>query len=93
MGLVDPKSDAGLCPSCHRYGEETWDEVKHCIELLYPPTNEMRQAALEKAKIFREYFWRSGSFYSSLCPTSEYIDWCCLYALSDPFDVHFQSLV
>jgi hypothetical protein len=28
VGLVDPKSDAGLCPNYHRYGEETWDGIK-----------------------------------------------------------------
>jgi hypothetical protein len=81
LGLVDPRSDAGLCPNCHRYGQEPWDDVKQCIELLYPPTNPMRQSALEDVKRFREYFRRSGSFYSSLSRTSDCLDWCCQYAL------------
>jgi hypothetical protein len=92
LGLVDPKSDAGLCPNCHRYGKETWDDVKQCIELLYMPTNPKRQSALDQANRFHEYFRRSGPFYSSLSRKNDCLDWCCQYALSDPFDENFQSL-
>jgi hypothetical protein len=92
LGLVDPKSDAGLCPNCHRYGEETWDDVKQCIELLYPATNSKRKAALDQTKRLHEYFRRSGPFYSSLSRTNDCLDWCCQHALSDPFDVDFQTL-
>jgi hypothetical protein len=92
LGLVDPKSDAGLCPNCHHYGAETWDDVKQCIELLYPPTNPMRRLSLEEVKRFHDYFRRSGTFYSSLSPTSECLDWSCRHALSDPFEEPFQSL-
>jgi hypothetical protein len=45
LGLVDPKSDAGLYPNLHRYGEETWDDTKQCIELLSPSTNTIQQSA------------------------------------------------
>jgi hypothetical protein len=84
LGLVDHKSDAGLCPNCHRYGAETWDDVKQCIELLYPPTSRLL--------IRSRYSMITFGFYSSLSPISECLDWCCRYALSDPFDENFQSL-
>jgi hypothetical protein len=92
FGLVNPKSDAGLCPNLHSYGEETWNDVNQCIKLLYSPTNALRHSALEKAKRFRDYFRRSGPFFSSLSRSDDCLDWCWQYSLSDPFEVNFQSL-
>jgi hypothetical protein len=89
---VDPKSNAGLCPNCHRNREETWDDVKQYIQLLYPPTIPRWQSAVEHAKRLHEHFRRSFPFYSSLSRQNDCLDWCCQYVLSDPFDVDFQSL-
>jgi hypothetical protein len=92
MGLKDSKSEAGLCPNCNKYGAETWSELKASLKYLYPQTDSRRRAAEDSIDRFRQYFVRGGPFYHSLDQCSTCIDWCCRYALSDPFDEDFQSL-
>jgi hypothetical protein len=54
LGLVHPESDAGLCPNCHRYGEETWDDVYQCIELLYQCGNLHMKISRDSVSTFGE---------------------------------------
>jgi hypothetical protein len=91
MGLVDSKSEAGLCPNCNRYGTENWARIKTCIEFLYQVTNPERSKALDKVDRLQNYFVRGGPFYHSLQEHSVCVDWCCRFALSDPFDDDLQS--
>lgn len=44
---------------------------------------------LAKLGRYKEYFVRGGPFYHSLQSTSNCLDWCCQFALSDPNDDDF----
>jgi hypothetical protein len=89
MGLVDSKSEAGLCPNCYRY--RTWARVEVCVKLIYAVTDPKRKQSLDQINTFRNYFTRGGMFYQSLDKISACSDWCCRLALSDPFDEDLQS--
>jgi hypothetical protein len=91
MGLVDSKSEAGLCPNCYRYGTEAWARVEVCVKLIYAVTDPQRKQSLDQINTFRNYFTRGGLFYQSLAQINTCSDWCCRLALSDPFDEDLQS--
>jgi hypothetical protein len=91
MGLVDSKSEAGLCPNCIRHGTENWAQIKTCIEFLYQESHPERSKALDKVDRLQNYSVRGGPFCHSLQEHSVCVDWCCRFALSDPFDDDLQS--
>ena len=91
MGLVDSKSEAGLCPNCYRYGIEARARVEVCVKLIYTVTDPKRKQSLDQINTFRNYFTRGGLFYQSLATINACSDWCCRLALSDPFDEDLQS--
>ena len=39
LNLTHAKSDGGLCPSCHRYGIETWQMLQEAIQFMYQITD------------------------------------------------------
>ena len=92
LGIKDTKSEGGLCPSCNRFGDETWDMIEEVIMYLYAPLDPERRKLLDQLKHLQIYFQRGGEFFSSLKGTSTCIDWCIAYQLSDPFDDDFVSL-
>jgi hypothetical protein len=91
MGLVDTKSEGGLCPNCTKYGKETWDWLLRCTEFVYSQTDTRRRSAREAVAKYSNYFVRGGTFYHSLDQSNDCLDWCCMFALSDPFDKDFQG--
>jgi len=92
LNLTDVKSDAGLCPSCHRYGTETWQMLRETIQFMYQITDGRSKMNLDIVDHFETYFQRGGDFYHSLGKTSSCIDWCLTYQLSDPFEEAFMCI-
>jgi hypothetical protein len=92
MGLIDSKSDAGLCTNCYRYGTEAWARMEVCVKLIYAVTDPQRKKSVDQINKFRSYFTRGGPFYQSLAQTNVCLDWCCRLALSDTFDEDLQTL-
>jgi hypothetical protein len=43
MGLVDLKSEAGLCTNCYCYGTKAQVRVEACVKLIYAVTNPQRK--------------------------------------------------
>jgi hypothetical protein len=91
MGLVDSKSEGGLCPNCYRYGTEAWARLEVCVKLIYAVTDPQRMQSLDQINTFCHYLTRGGIFYQSLAKVNACSDWCCRLALSDPFDEDLQS--
>jgi hypothetical protein len=74
MGLVNSKSEAGLCPN---YGmTEAWTRVEVCVKLIYTVTDPQQQS-LDQINTFRNYFTPGGLFYQSLAQINACSDWCC----------------
>jgi hypothetical protein len=71
---------------------ENWAKIRTCIGFLYPASDPERSKALEKVDEFQNYFVHGGPFYRSLAEDSDCYDYCCRFAMSDPFDVNHQSL-
>ena len=86
LQLTDTKADGGLCPNCNRYGMETWIMLRNATKVTYPVSDVRHQSSLLQIDEFEIYFKRGGDFYHSLDQTSECIDWCLRFQLSDPFD-------
>jgi hypothetical protein len=56
MGLVDSKSEGGLCPNCHRYGTDAWARLEVCVKLICTVTDPQRMQSLDQINTFRNYF-------------------------------------
>ena len=89
--LEDRKLLAGLCPSCHRFGEEAWDLLVVYANIAYSDGDTALNGILESIQGFRTYFSRSGTFYDKLSQTSRCMHWCLTLALSDPNDPDFRQ--
>jgi hypothetical protein len=77
MGLIDLKSDAGLCMKCFRYGTEAWARMEVCVKLIYAVINPQRKKSVDQINKFCSYFTRGGPIYQSLAQTNVCFDWCC----------------
>jgi len=88
--LRDTTKDNGLCPSCTKYGEQTWDMLRSVVKLVHGPGAE-RNSAIEEINKYETYFKRGGKFYNSLERESDCIHHCTVYALSDPLDDDFYQ--
>jgi hypothetical protein len=93
MELVDSQCEDGVYfPTANEMELENWAKIRTCIGFIYLASDPERSKALDKVDEFQNYFVHGGPFYRSLAEHSVCVDWCCRFAMSDPFDVKFQSL-
>ena len=90
--LRDTTKDNGLCPSCTKYGAQTWEVLRSVAKMIYSPGDgDKRNSAIKEIGEYEDYFVRGGKFYNSLEQESECIHHCVVYALSDPSDDNFYQ--